>query len=202
MYSHRWRFFKIKMEREEPPPMSENVEANKKDIFGDNDDDDDLFKSVKETPSEQVEQSVGGGSSSLDKVNLNDEDTSGYVTSEVNRSNTLDDIEDGELFKSAIEPSATFERVNGAAFSNDKTQSDEEENGEKEIPLDDDDDDQYEEEKLKVFENLDCILKQFFPKTSLFSVIRNVIGNFKPGLIHFDPSMKKFRLITGLKNDF
>lgn len=130
--------------------MSENDAG--KDIFGDNDDDDDLFKSVKETPAqEQVDpqpSSIGGGSSSLDKVNLNDEDTSGYMTSEVNRSNTLDDIEDGELFKSAIEPSATFERVNGAAFSNDKTRSDEDE--EKEIPLDDDEDDQYEEEKLQV----------------------------------------------------
>ena len=41
------------------------------------------------------------------------------MTSEVNRSNTLDDIGDNELFKSSLEPSAldNTERMNGASFS-------------------------------------------------------------------------------------
>ena len=40
------------------------------------------------------------------------------MTSEVNRSNTLDDIGDNELFKSSLEPSAdNIERMNGASFS-------------------------------------------------------------------------------------
>ena len=105
--------------------------------------------------------------------NLLDEDTSGYGTSEVNRSNTLDDIGDSELFKSTLEPSFESERINGATFSNvpahlDTTENislfqDEKENPkitenpsifheEKEISLDDDDEDQpqYEEEKLQV----------------------------------------------------
>ena len=75
------------MEREEPPPISsEESPEVKKDIFGD-DEDDDLFKSA-------VEAKMGGGTNGKQE-----EDTSGYMTSEVARSNTLDDIEDNELFK-------------------------------------------------------------------------------------------------------
>ena len=90
-------------------------------------------------------------------------DTSGYVTSEVNRSSTLDEIEDNELFKSALEP--TSERVNGSngasvafsaaenAMEKEISLNDDKEiplDDEKEIPLDDDEEPQYEEEKLEV----------------------------------------------------
>jgi len=68
---------------------------------------------------------VGGsenGTENLLNVDLNDEnlakdeDSSGYMTSDVNRSNTLDDIGDNELFKSSLEPTTSSERVNGASF--------------------------------------------------------------------------------------
>ena len=87
------------MEREEPPPMT--TEA-KKDIFGDDDDEDDLFKSAIDQKTE-IKNEVGGsenGTENLLNVDLNDvdlakdEDSSGYMTSDVNRSNTLDDIGD------------------------------------------------------------------------------------------------------------
>jgi len=174
------------MDREEPPPMSSDV---KKDIFGD-DDDDDLFKSAITDKAEKNDE-VGGSENHENAVlieedialneensseqvgNLLDEDsTSGFVSSEVNRSNTLDDIGDSELFKSTLEPSFESERINGATFSNapahlETTENislfqDEKENPkitekpsifheEKEISLDDDDEDQpqYEEEKLQ-----------------------------------------------------
>ena len=120
------------MDREEPPPMSSDV---KKDIFGD-DDDDDLFKSAITDKAEKNDE-VGGSENHENAVlieedialneensseqvgNLLDEDsTSGFVSSEVNRSNTLDDIGDSELFKSTLEPSFESERINGATFSN------------------------------------------------------------------------------------
>ena len=76
------------MEREEPPPMASEEAKEPKysvDIF-DDDEDDDLFKRAIE-----AKMGTGGGSK--------EEDTSGYMTSEVTKSNTLDDIEDNELFK-------------------------------------------------------------------------------------------------------
>lgn len=143
------------MDRDEPPPMTNDV---KKDIFGDEDDDDDLFKSAIADKVDKIDDLVGGseltgnllspvelGDENSNKVDKNDllgqvssdttenllgvdligsdensnrdEDTSGYMTSEVNRSNTLDDIGDNELFKSSLEPSADTERMNGASFS-------------------------------------------------------------------------------------
>ena len=81
------------MDREEPPPMaSVEVKEVKKDIF-DDDEDDELFKSA-------VEAKMGGGSGAFGASKTSkEEDSSGYMTSEVARSNTLDDIEDNELFK-------------------------------------------------------------------------------------------------------
>lgn len=143
------------MDRDEPPPMTNDV---KKDIFGDEDDDDDLFKSAIADKVDKIDDLVGGseltgnllspvelGDENSNKVDKNDllgqvssdttenllgvdligsdensnrdEDTSGYMTSEVNRSNTLDDIGDNELFKSSLEPAADTERMNGASFS-------------------------------------------------------------------------------------
>ena len=152
---------------------------------------DDLFKSAITDKAEKNDE-VGGSENHENAVlieedialneensseqvgNLLDEDsTSGFVSSEVNRSNTLDDIGDSELFKSTLEPSFESERINGATFSNapahlETTENislfqDEKENPkitekpsifheEKEISLDDDDEDQpqYEEEKLQV----------------------------------------------------
>jgi len=202
------------MDRDEPPPMTNDV---KKDIFGDEEDDDDLFKSAIADKVDKIDDLVGGseitgnllsvelGDENSNKVNKNDllgqdssdttehllgvdligsdensnrdEDTSGYMTSEVNRSNTLDDIGDNELFKSSLEPSAdNIERMNGASFSSVPAHLEPTENislfkdeepetvkpeaaaapepvifhEEKEISLDDDDDEpQYEEEKLQ-----------------------------------------------------
>lgn len=143
------------MDRDEPPPMTNDV---KKDIFGDEEDDDDLFKSAIADKVDKIDDLVGGseitgnllspvelGDENSNKVDKNDllgissdttenllgvdligsdsnsnrdEDSSGYMTSEVNRSNTLDDIGDNELFKSSLEPSAdNTERMNGASFS-------------------------------------------------------------------------------------
>lgn len=145
------------MDRDEPPPMTNDV---KKDIFGDEEDDDDLFKSAIADKVDKIDDLVGGseitgnllspvelGDENSNKVDKNDllgqvssdttenllgvdligsdsspnsnrdEDSSGYMTSEVNRSNTLDDIGDNELFKSSLEPSADTERMNGASFS-------------------------------------------------------------------------------------
>jgi len=117
------------MDREEPPPMTTEAKNN---IFGD-DDDDDLFKSAIDQKTE-IKNEVGGSENNTENllnvdlmgVDLNDEnpvkdeDTSGYMTSDVNRSNTLDDIGslgDSELFKSSLEPTTSPERVNGASFS-------------------------------------------------------------------------------------
>jgi len=145
------------MDRDEPPPMTNDV---KKDIFGDEEDDDDLFKSAIADKVDKIDDLVGGseitgnllspvelGDENSNKVDKNDllgqvssdttenllgvdligsdsspnsnrdEDSSGYMTSEVNRSNTLDDIGDNELFKSSLEPSGDTERMNGASFS-------------------------------------------------------------------------------------
>jgi len=145
------------MDRDEPPPMTNDV---KKDIFGDEEDDDDLFKSAIADKVDKIDDLVGGSeitgnllnvelgdenSNKVDKIDFlgqvssdttenllgvdligsdansdRDEDsTSGYMTSEVNRSNTLDDIGDNELFKSSLEPSVldNTERMNGASFS-------------------------------------------------------------------------------------
>jgi len=163
------------MDRDEPPPMT--TEA-KKDIFGDDDDEDDLFKSAIDQKNENKNEVVGGSEKNtenlldvdlLDENPPLDEDTSGYMTSDVNRSNTLDDIGDNELFKSSLEPEASSDRVNGASFSSVPAHLETTENislfkeepkeilpekpapvfyEEKEISLDDDEP-QYEEEKLQ-----------------------------------------------------
>ena len=82
------------MEREEPPPMSSEAEPAevKKDIF-DDDEDDELFRSA-------IDSKMGGGSiastvvlddrtAELEADGEAEDDTSGYLTSEVNRSNTF-----------------------------------------------------------------------------------------------------------------
>ena len=134
------------MEREEPPPMtSEATSEVKKDIF-DDDDDDELFKSA-------IDEKLGGGAGTAkitneqiqEKTNEIQEieeevptSTSGYETSEVKHSNTLEDLDDQDVFKSVVEPSS--EKFNGNEISE-----------EKDIPLDDDEEEpEYEEEKLTV----------------------------------------------------
>ena len=99
------------MEREDPPPMTTDaVREPKKSIFDEDDEDDDLFKSA-------IDSKMGGGSELAAADPKTEDDTSGYLTTaEVNRSNTLDDIGDSELFKSALEPEAS-NRINGATFS-------------------------------------------------------------------------------------
>ena len=164
-------------------------EAKTSGLFGENEDDDDeLFKSAL------VDSGTGGGSpntvsSSISETNdhktLNLEDdpnTSGYVTSsEVNRSNTLDDIEDNELFKSAALEPVPMERLNGAKFGTFDGGEDSEvvketpkdEPVEKEIPLDDpeekdipldDDEPQFEEEKLQVGVFFSLIISASIPQ--------------------------------------
>jgi len=135
------------MERDEPPPMSseESSEA-KKDIF-DDDEDDELFKSAIDSKL----SGTGPAKSNEDQGQepIEEESSSGYgTTSDVKHSNTLEDLDDQDVFKSVVEPSS--DKFNGHEI---KTPAAEEqeislEDDEKEIPLDDEDGPQYEEEKL------------------------------------------------------
>ena len=126
------------MERDEPPPMTSEVTLEaKKDIF-DDDEDDELFKSAIDNKLESKSEKQG-----QEEEEEQPTSTSGYETSEVKHSNTLDDLENHDLdnqdvFKSVVEPSS--DKFNGNEVE------------EKDIPLDDTDEDepQYEEEKLKV----------------------------------------------------
>ena len=137
------------MERDEPPPMSseESSEA-KKDIF-DDDEDDELFKSAIDSKL----SGTGPAKSNEDQGQepIEEESSSGYgTTSDVKHSNTLEDLDDQDVFKSVVEPSS--DKFNGHEI---KTPAAEEqeislEDDEKEIPLDDEDGPQYEEEKLTV----------------------------------------------------
>ena len=152
------------MERDEPPPMSskESSEA-KKDIF-DDDEDDELFKSAIDSklsgtdPAKTMDENDQGQEEILEEV---EESSSGYgtTTSDVKHSNTLEDLDDQDVFKSVVEPSS--DKFNGheisktpavaaQAPSEEQEISLEDDDDEREIPLDDEDEPQYEEEKLTV----------------------------------------------------
>ena len=63
------------MDRDEPPPMTNDV---KKDIFGDEDDDDDLFKSAIADKVDKIDDLVGGSELTgnlLSPVELGDENS-------------------------------------------------------------------------------------------------------------------------------
>ena len=146
------------MERDEPPPMSseESSEA-KKDIF-DDDEDDELFKSAIDSKL----SGTGPAKSNEDQGQepIEEESSSGYgTTSDVKHSNTLEDLDDQDVFKSVVEPSS--DKFNGheisktpavaaPAPSEEQEISLEDDDDEREIPLDDEDEPQYEEEKLTV----------------------------------------------------
>ena len=152
------------MERDEPPPMSskESSEA-KKDIF-DDDEDDELFKRAIDSklsgtdPAKTMDENDQGQEEILEEV---EESSSGYgtTTSDVKHSNTLEDLDDQDVFKSVVEPSS--DKFNGhessktpavaaPAPSEEQEISLEDDDDEREIPLDDEDEPQYEEEKLTV----------------------------------------------------
>merc|ERR1711971_200549 len=63
-----------KMDRDEPPPMTNDV---KKDIFGDEEDDDDLFKSAIADKVDKIDDLVGGSeiTGNLLSVELGDENS-------------------------------------------------------------------------------------------------------------------------------
>ena len=64
-----------KMDRDEPPPMTNDV---KKDIFGDDEDDDDLFKSAIADKVDKIDGLVGGSEITgnlLSSVDLGDENS-------------------------------------------------------------------------------------------------------------------------------
>ena len=152
------------MERDEPPPMSskESSEA-KKDIF-DDDEDDELFKSAIDSklsgndPAKTMNENDQGQEEILEEV---EESSSGYgtTTSDVKHSNTLEDLDDQDVFKSVVEPSS--DKFNGhdeisktpavaAPAPSEEQEISLEDDEEREIPLDDEDEPQYEEEKLTV----------------------------------------------------
>ena len=62
------------MDRDEPPPMTNDV---KKDIFGDEEDDDDLFKSAIADKVDKIDDLVGGSeiTGNLLSVELGDENS-------------------------------------------------------------------------------------------------------------------------------
>ena len=63
------------MDRDEPPPMTNDV---KKDIFGDDEDDDDLFKSAIADKVDKIDGLVGGSEITgnlLSSVDLGDENS-------------------------------------------------------------------------------------------------------------------------------
>merc|ERR1712203_1021701 len=118
---------------------SKDSSEAKKDIF-DDDEDDELFKSAIDSklsgtdPAKTMDENDQGQEEILEEV---EESSSGYgtTTSDVKHSNTLEDLDDQDVFKSVVEPSS--DKFNGHEI---KTPAAEEqeislEDDEKEIPL-------------------------------------------------------------------